>query len=49
MDEDFEGCTTAEDVLRRLRSFGIGIKSVTNALGNAVLMDHLMATRNGVG
>ena len=49
MDVQWEGCTTPEEVLQRMKSVGINMKSVTSALSNSVLMRDLLATCNGVG
>lgn len=48
MEENWEGCTTAEEVLQKLKSVGINMKSVTSLLVNRVLMTDLLATCNGV-
>ena len=48
MDVHWEGCTTAEEVLQRLKSVGINMKSVTSVLANNVLFADLLATCNGV-
>jgi hypothetical protein len=51
MDEmdvkQWEGCTTTEEVLQRLKSVGINMISVTSALANSVLMRDLLATCDG--
>ena len=49
MEEDLEGCGTPEEVLQKVKSLGIGMKSVTAALANDVLRGKLLATCNGVG
>lgn len=49
MNEDLKDCSTAEEVLIKLKSFGISIESVTNVLSNDVFMNNMMATCNGVG
>ena len=47
--QQWEGCTTTEEVLQRLKSVGINMISVTSALANSVLMRDLLATCDGVG
>lgn len=47
MNEDLKDCSTAEEVLIKLKSFGISIESVTNVLSNDVFMNNMMATCNG--